>query len=492
MIAKTLAFGFSLALPLLLARRLSRDQYGLYQQVFQVVATAIVLLPFGFGMSAYYFLPREPEKRCQVIFNIVAFNLLIGLTVCTVFVVAPQSLAHLLGNDQLTPLAPMVGLVVLFWLLAGFLETVTVANEERGLTPLFIICAQLTKTGLLFGFALVGASVKALVIAALIQGILQTVILAFYLQSRFPGFWHSFDPKMLRRQVLYALPFSLSSLLWAVQGDLHNYFVSHGFGPEKFAIYKVGCFDLPLIAILAESVNAVMIPRISFLQKSGTTREIIELTTGVIRKLAAVYVPAYVFLLLLGREFIVGLFTEKYSASWPVFVLYLTLIPTAALVLDAVARAYEEIGYFIFRFRLFIICALVLALSLGVRYGRLEVMVGLVVAIALVERFTIAWKIGRVVGFARADFARLSDLGKIVLAALCSGVVTFVVRYVLVQELKPLPVLFVCAVVFGITYAGAVLALGLPNAEEREFAQTRVAALLAQFGLRKKALGLES
>jgi hypothetical protein len=50
--ARILAFIFSFALPLLLVRRLSQHEFGVYKQLFLVVGTAVITLPLGFGMSA--------------------------------------------------------------------------------------------------------------------------------------------------------------------------------------------------------------------------------------------------------------------------------------------------------------------------------------------------------------------------------------------------------------------------------------------------------
>ena len=73
MMAKTVSFAFAIALPLLLVRRLSQQDLGLYKQAFFVVTTAMNLLPLGFALSAFYFLPREPARQPAVIANILAF-----------------------------------------------------------------------------------------------------------------------------------------------------------------------------------------------------------------------------------------------------------------------------------------------------------------------------------------------------------------------------------------------------------------------------------
>src|SRR5436190_2700238 len=76
--AKTLAFLLTLAMPLVIVRRLNQFEFGEYKQAFLVIATATVVLPMGFGMSLYYFLPRFPEQRRTVVFQILLFLLVVG------------------------------------------------------------------------------------------------------------------------------------------------------------------------------------------------------------------------------------------------------------------------------------------------------------------------------------------------------------------------------------------------------------------------------
>src|SRR3712207_9037366 len=75
MFAKTLGFAFTFLLPPLLVRRLSQTEYGLFKQIFLVVGTATTVLPLGFGMSAYYFLPRDDaRRRAQAVLDILLFS----------------------------------------------------------------------------------------------------------------------------------------------------------------------------------------------------------------------------------------------------------------------------------------------------------------------------------------------------------------------------------------------------------------------------------
>jgi O-antigen/teichoic acid export membrane protein len=476
MFAKTMAFGFSLALPLLLVRRLDIPQFGLYKQAFQVISTAIVILPLSFGMSAYYFLPREddPLRRGQVVLNALLFNATIGGLVFLLLLIRPQLLAQLFGNPELTRLAPLVGAVIGLWIFSAFLEMVTVANEEQRLTPLFVISAQFTKTALLVGAAAALANVGALLWAALIQGLVQSTVLLFYLRSRFPGFWRKFDFSLWRAQFAYALPFGVLGILWTLQTDLHTYFVSRRFGAAQFAVYAIACFDIPLITILAESVNSVMIPRISFLQSRDDRREIIRMVAGVMRKLSAVYLPLFVFLMVLAAAFIQTLFTDKFLASVPIFRVNLALLPLAVITLDAIVRAHKELGRFLLVVRIFLLAALIGALWYGVKHFDLYGMIWIVVAFATVERLIVAVRCGTVLGVTFRDLPLLADVGKIAVAAVVGGVAAYGVRTWLFGQ-KPIVILVASAAGFGVAYLFGLLVLRVPNEAEWELVRGKLA-----------------
>src|SRR5688500_2978532 len=206
LIAKTLAFVFAFALPVLLTRSLSQNEYGLFKQVFLIITTATALLPLGFGLSAYYYLPRENDlkRRGQFILNILLFNLIMGAAACLVLVFWPGLIARIFRDPTIPTYAPLVGVVILLWLFSAFIETAAIANQELRLATIFIVLGQLTRTILLLAAAIVFDTVEALIYAGLIHGIIQSMVLLWYVTSRFPGFWRAFDWSLTRKQVAYA------------------------------------------------------------------------------------------------------------------------------------------------------------------------------------------------------------------------------------------------------------------------------------------------
>src|ERR1044072_6453679 len=111
LIAKTLAFVFAFALPILLTRTLSQSEYGLLKQVFLIVTTATALLPLGFGMSAYYYLLRGTNQkvRDQVILNMLLFTLLMSIPACVLLVFWPGHIAKIFPAPMIPTYSALIG-----------------------------------------------------------------------------------------------------------------------------------------------------------------------------------------------------------------------------------------------------------------------------------------------------------------------------------------------------------------------------------------------
>src|SRR5688572_9178694 len=470
LIAKTLAFVFAFALPVLLTRSLSQNEYGLFKQVFLIITTATALLPLGFGMSAYYYLPREDDarRRGHVIFNILLFNLIMGGAACLVLLFWPGVISKIFSDPAMASYASLVGVVILLWLFSSFLETVAVANQELKLATIFIVAGQLTRTILLLGAALIFDSVQALVYAALIHGTLQSLALIWYVASRFPGFWRAFDWALTLKQVSYALPFGLVGLLYTIQTDLHNYFVSNRFSAATFAIYSIGVAQLPFIGILRESVSAVILPRISYLQEQNQPREILVLLVNATRKLAAVLLPVYAFLMVTGQEFLTFMFTSAYAASWPIFAINLTLLPLCLLDVDAVSRAYQHYRFFLLRLQIVLSVVMFFALWYAISRFGLVGAISVVVVINFILRLVLAARFSRVLGATLRDLTLFKDVGKLAMASAVVGLLCLFVRSLLIAGgFGPLMILTICFVVFAALYLTAILMMGIPTRDER-------------------------
>ncbi len=434
--AKIVGFAISSMLPLLIVRHLTVEGFGVYKQAFQFIINAVAILPVGFSMSAFYYLNREEENKKSAVFNILLFNFVVGGLACAGLYFYPQFLGNIYNSAELTELAPKIGVVIWLWIFSAFLEVVAISNQEARIATVFIVLAQFSKTILMAGAVIIFGTIESFIYAAMIQAALQTIILFNYLNSRFPKFWTEFKWKFFAEQAIYALPFGLAGVMWTLQTDIHTYFVGNRFSAAEYAIYSVGCFQLPLLTMLGESTGAVLISRMSELQSQNDNRQIITLTARAMQKLSFFYFPAYAFMLVTAYTLITTLYTEKFAASVGIFIINLTLLPFDIWIIDPIIRAYKKFGRLLLILRIFMLTGLIIALWFGIQYFDLRGMIAIVIVTSLLERFILSAILLGKLDLSWSDWGLLRGVVKTAVVSVIAVFITFFI-YRQIREITP-------------------------------------------------------
>jgi O-antigen/teichoic acid export membrane protein len=464
--ANIIALAMSFLLPLIIVRRLSRTEFGVYKQVFQVLATMVAILSLHVSTSAYYFMPRQPEKKAQVAFNVIVFYVGLGALISITFALFPGLISGIFKTGEIRELVPLIGLAVPLWLVSTLLDVVTVADRQVKAAAVFIVSSQIVKTGLLVGSALVFGTVRSILIAAILYGGLQCIVMLLYLHRRYGAFWRHFDGELLKAQLANSLPYGLGALVFNLQDDLHNYMVAHYFDASAFAVYSIGCFDLPLLNVLLDSVGRILIPELARLELAGDYEAVATVWLDWVRRLALLFAPAYVFLFIMRREFIVTLFTSQYARAVPIFAINITSILLRVLITGPVLRAFSRFRYF--RLNL---CLLLLPLSWISIYAGIKVAgtIGAISAVVLIQVLDAAITLGAIHRALNLSFRVSATPGwvaRILLASGGAGIITYLVN-ASVADLGNLARLAVTSAVFGLFYTVLAFLTGAVTGSER-------------------------
>jgi len=465
---RTVAFAIAVALPILLARKLTPGALGLYKQVFLVVNTAMNVVPLGFGMNVYYFLPRERERRGPVVFNTILILCAAGLLAGLAVTLWPAILSLVSKEPEIRRYAAWIGATIILWIPCTLVEILPIANQELKLAMTVSIVAQILRTGLFLTAAILWGTVESLIWAAIAYGVFVVGVFLYYLALRFPRFWRHIDFHLLGEQLSYATPLGLMGMVWYFQSDLHNYFVSNQFGAAAFAVYSIGCFQLPLVQLLSEATSSVLISQMAALQRDNQTDQILYLALRSMRKLAAVMFPVYAFLMVVGPQFIEFLFSDRYLASWPIFRINLTLLPLGVLMFDPIVRAYAEYRYLLLKIKLAFFVALLAALWWATpRFGMIGA-ISSVMIIGVADRAVQTWIFGRVLRFGRRHWPLLMAPTKLALSAAAAAALAAAVRLPLLGS-RPVVVLLACGTVFTLAYLAFVKMFGVAEPNEIQF-----------------------
>jgi len=469
-LGRTLAFALTFAMPLVLVRVFSQEEYGLYKQLFLVHETLIAILTLGLVASLYYFIPNDPVHRRVYIFNTLLALTVVGVIALGTLVAFKAQVAWLLNNPRLESYLPLMALFTELCLVTSILESLMVIVKQVRLAAVTGLISEALRAMLVIAAALWTQAMEVVVIGLLVWAGCRVVTLIVYLRNMGIRSWPGFRRERIGAQLQYSLPFGLALMVRTCAESLHQYAVAHLYGPALFAIYSVGYLQIPLVGIAFESTSEIALVRLTELRRDGIHDKSVELIKNTVAKLCLVLLPLYVWLVLNAREFIELLYTGRFESSVPIFRVFLATIPLTALGLDYVPRAFADTG-FILRvnvYRLAMTLVLLIILSpmglLGAALATVGAMAGTKLLILLRVRTLLAVALGQLLPSRR--------LINIAVAAGLSGLTAWLARSA--AAFGPLGGLCISAVVFGVCYTSVAWIGGLIDPAEKR----RVVGLL--------------
>ncbi len=425
-LARMAGAGITFAIPLVLARAMALEEYGTYKQLFLIAQTLYYILPFGVAQSLYFFLPRAEQTRPWVLQTLGAL-LLLGFAGGAAILGFGHHGAALMDNPALlrflVPLAIYVACVVGAMPLEIML---TCQGRTKAAAVIYLGSDALRAAAMMapvfLGFGLEGA-MNAMAGFAVIR------LLAVW----WMGLTSTQGPALQRgiflRQLLYAAPFGAAMLLSIPQQYAHQYAVGAVFPPELFAIYAVGCFQLPLVDLLYSPTSEVLMVRVGELERQGRLQEAVFAFREAASKLAYAFLPMSAFLFVAAPEFIGAMFGDRFLPAVPYFRVSVLAIVLACFPVDGLLRARNETRYLFYSYLVKALVTVPLVYVGVTRFG----MMGGIVSWALAEaigKLTLMLRLPKALGITGgnllvrfAGVLPVRELGRPLMAAVGAGVV---------------------------------------------------------------------
>jgi hypothetical protein len=157
-----------------------------------------------------------------------------------------NGIAAWMTNPDLSRYLPLLAVFLACSLVSVAFEIVMVSRKDHVAAATVYAGSDFVRTACLIVPALAIGSLRGVLAGAAAYAALRLAAMLVY-------FWREFgsglrcDSRLWRGQFVYALPFGLAVAVEIVQANLHQYFVASRFNAETFAIYAVGCLQIPLV-----------------------------------------------------------------------------------------------------------------------------------------------------------------------------------------------------------------------------------------------------
>lgn len=307
-----------------LARLLTPQDLGSYRQLFLIYSTLAGVLLLGFPQSMQYFLPKtkDAKERIRLITRTLNVVSLLGIICAAIIFGARQQIADIFNNPDLARLLPIYSVYPIFIFITQIYSSIMLGLKEPLKSAHFLIFAIFCDLIIVLGIAFVSRDLNLIVWGVVISAFLQWMYALWCLRG-LNAVWdiHSFQG--FRKQLAYTIPLGLSLLVGVLSVQLDKLMISGFFSPEQFAVFSLGAMELPLIGILINSVNAILLPNISALDKQGMS----EIYRASVRKNAILVFPLAVVFFIFAKEFITFVYGSFYLESALYFRIYLLLLP---------------------------------------------------------------------------------------------------------------------------------------------------------------------
>lgn len=464
MSGRILGYVAAFMIPVVLTRTLDPATFGEYKQLFLVYSTLFGIAQFGMAESLYYFVPGSGLLASNFIANSTLALALAGAGSWILLWWFRSGVATLLGNAAVASQLPFVGAYLFCMLIAVVLEIVLTIKKRHLAASFAYGVSDIARFVLYILPVMWFHSLRALLIGAITFAALRCVVAMAQIARECGHLQWQRDT--LSRQVRYAAPFGAAAIVGIIQMNLHQYVVSYYFDAATFAVYSVGCLQVPLTDFLMTSTSNVMMVSMREKLELGQHVAVLNLWRDTTRKLVMVFCLLAGGLIVTANPLIVLLFTDTYRESIPIFMLWSTGTVLAGLMTDSMLRVYAQTRFLV----VLSLVRLVFIGSLVVIFLETWGLLGAVMvtmAAAVLAKAIALVKVKSIMQVEWAAFLPWRDLAFTLVAALVAGVAAMLAKGTL--EGPGIWMLLVGGSVYAAVYTGALFALGLFTESEKSF-----------------------
>jgi O-antigen/teichoic acid export membrane protein len=312
----------------LFANMLSVANYGTYQQVWIVVNLFCTIIPFGFTALLL-------SSNTGAIFHWINTRKKLVLSICLLSITA--LIVYLLfAMDGFTANEKLFLFVLIIIQIISFIGEAILIKQAKEKTIFWINTIYFIGYFLLHYFIVM----QYYNIATLLLGlIIITIVKTFFLFMQKNKNEQSYEAENnIAKEWIYL---GTNDVLNVLVKWLDKWIILLLWPTASFAIYFNGTYEIPIFLLLLGAVGSVSIVEISKL-KLDNTKEIVAIFKKPILVLATIALPSFAFLFFNSSNLFSYLFSNKYNASVPIFIITLLIIPARVVYSTSVLQVFGK------------------------------------------------------------------------------------------------------------------------------------------------------
>ncbi len=305
---------------MLLSRYLMVEQYGFYRQF--IISDQIIISIFALGLPAstmYFLSSKNKDKYLPNVYVVLA-----------VVSILPLFLSGIISNifdinfktDFFSNNIMLLAFIYSASIFVNSSENMIIAMKKTKYMPIYVtIPSTFWLLGILFSWYFKKDLIFILIIS-LIRYLIYLIITIFFISQRFN--FRNINFEKMKEVFLFGIPVGVSSMIGLISTNIDKLVIGNFYDIETFAIFSNGAYEIPFLTIISGSLFSVVIPSLKELFESNKTKEINLLWNKAGTAMITIIIPLASTCILFAETIVLFLFSEKYIASIPYFMLYQT------------------------------------------------------------------------------------------------------------------------------------------------------------------------
>jgi len=358
-------------LSIILSRFFTKEDYGTYLHVQLITNLAVWAFLLGIPHGIYYFLPKARSAKAYVL-SILSIISAIAVLVSTAVFYYANGLSTFLSNPRIEDLSYVLLFMIVFKIPLTIFEPlmITVGRVK-----------QFASVELMFNLSFFLAVLIPVMLNSSMVEILWWLVglycihaLVVLFISLMIAFTYKNAPQesehfTLKEQVKYSLPLGLSMNVLELSRYVDKLVVSNQSSAEDYAMYTRGAMEIPVIGIIANTLDNLHMPQFVQFYKDNNINELLSVWHTSVRFMAAFIYPCCLFLIVSAPLLIPAIFSDKYIGSVIIFQVYALGMLSRISTFDIILRVMGKTKVIFIAALMSIAVNLVLTYSLMAVFG---------------------------------------------------------------------------------------------------------------------------
>jgi len=349
-LGQTLKAFVSIFFGMIAARLLTKHDFATLKQTMLAYNFVAPILMLGLPNALYFFLPKEKIRKKGVLIDNLLLLFILSIIFSIFLLVGGHELLSMrFNNPDLNSTLKWMIPYPIFVMPASILGAVLLTQNKTLTLTLYNILSSLAITLLATIAILITKSYTGPLLIQIYFPLLLLPIILWLCYKNVPGDFALPNRKSMIEMLKYSIPLGLASMLGMIMLETNKIVVSFMCTPEQFANYVNGAIEIPLIGVVTGSISTVILVDMTKYIHLNNKPEALKLFKKAALKSSAILFPVMIFLLTVGREFIVTLFSEKYLESVKPFYVFLFVLPIRIVLYGSALMALNKPKVILYR-----------------------------------------------------------------------------------------------------------------------------------------------